>query len=463
MHKYTATAVSPATPQDKTQMVTRSGLGSNAFFGTPPVCQGTHPYYLEQAARRYRHYQLQGVVRHLADRMMHTVTITDKSTGEKRPVKKPYRVKSCLFAVRSVADGVKVRKTDKGAAFSGLQVCGSVWHCPVCAARITNQRRKEIFEVIVAARLQGYKPILVTLTARHRLYNRLEDQLEAMLEAHRSLWRGMPAERLKERFSILGVIRNLEVTFGRRNGAHPHMHLLVFVPQDVQLSAFAEAMRPMWERAARKHGLTMNGRGFDATDASSKVAWYLAKYEYDPSPETLKAWDDGRYWNEADELARWHTKRGKRGADVQVWGLDDHFSPWQLLEYFEATGDVEAGKLFQRYMRVFHGKQQIHGLGPLRRKLGLAEMLTDQEAAEQDEEEATALLEVLLTTQQWLRVRDRDARTQLLEIVEQKDSEGIRRECLRLFGFVPTILEPSVGSDGRIADDGGGGIASIAS
>lgn len=407
-------------------------LGNVANKRTPPL----QARVLDIYHRRLERFAIQRVVQRTMRGMKHVVR--DRHTKELKKI--PYRVVGCMWNIAPGARGVTVRKTTQGAAYSGLLVCGSVWHCPVCAARIANERRKEVYEAIVAASHKGYKPILVTLTARHNARTRLKEQLEAMTEAHESLWRGAPARRFKERYGVLGFVRNLEATHSRRNGHHPHIHSIVFVPDDVKLDEFSADLRLLWESAASKHGLTMNRHGFDATDADKRIADYLTKMGHEPSEMTLTRWKDGTGWNEADELTRWHTKKGKVER-----GLDDHLTPWQLLEH-SAAGDEEATKLFKEYARAFHGRRQIHWSHHLRDKLGLKQEMTDQEAAEK-ELEGTKMLEVFLDEVQWQIILANDARAELLELVEKHDADEIRRECLEVFGFVPLITEPRSSED----------------
>src|SRR5665811_2290520 len=55
------------------------------------------------------------------------------------------RTNNCL-RVRQGGQQIQVLKSTehKTASYSGLQTCGSVWRCPVCAAKIAERRRVEI-------------------------------------------------------------------------------------------------------------------------------------------------------------------------------------------------------------------------------------------------------------------------------------------------------------------------------
>lgn len=189
-------------------------LGNDAILRTPP--DGYDP----QDARR-RRFALQRHVSWL---------LKDMRRKDRKGKLQPYRVNNCMWAQGWQYEGVEASKTTVGASFKrGLQICGSVWHCPVCAARISNERQREIRLAVESAEALGYKTLLVTFTAHHTALTELAEQLAAMTRAYEAVWRGAPADRMKARYGILGMIRSLEATHSRRNGWHPHIHVLMFV------------------------------------------------------------------------------------------------------------------------------------------------------------------------------------------------------------------------------------------
>ena len=52
------------------------------------------------------------------------------------------RVARCLWTVASISTGAQVWRREDRCRFGGLQVCASVWTCPVCSARISETRRR---------------------------------------------------------------------------------------------------------------------------------------------------------------------------------------------------------------------------------------------------------------------------------------------------------------------------------
>ena len=76
------------------------------------------------------------------------------------------RTALCLRARIKGSEGVGVWKCEKHgtAHYSGLQTCGSVWSCPICAAKITERRRLEVQDAINQHRQAGDEVQLLTLT-----------------------------------------------------------------------------------------------------------------------------------------------------------------------------------------------------------------------------------------------------------------------------------------------------------
>src|SRR6185503_16585697 len=108
--------------------------------------------------------------------------------------------------------------------------CGRLWVCPVCAARITEQRRKELSNAV--SRWPG-KLLLVTFTFRHERRDRLTDLLARLVGkgkqrgAFQWMKSGKQWQEILRDVEWVGSVRALEVTYGD-NGWHVHIHELVF-------------------------------------------------------------------------------------------------------------------------------------------------------------------------------------------------------------------------------------------
>lgn len=78
------------------------------------------------------------------------------------------RVAHCQRSTMSAA-GVAVYRSDNGASYGNLTTCGSVWHCPICAAKITEGLRQELQGAINAWAASGGTVYLMSLTFPHQI------------------------------------------------------------------------------------------------------------------------------------------------------------------------------------------------------------------------------------------------------------------------------------------------------
>lgn len=91
-----------------------------------------------------------------------------------------HRVALCGYATATGVSGVGVRVSDGVAGFAGLQTCGSVWACPLCAAKIAARRAEELGEVLGWARREGHTLAMVTMTVSHKRKDALKDVWDAV-------------------------------------------------------------------------------------------------------------------------------------------------------------------------------------------------------------------------------------------------------------------------------------------
>lgn len=280
------------------------------------------------------------------------------------------RVGLCRWAVVSRQAGVDVHLTeyDGGAvraSYAGLQTCGSVWLCPCCGRRISETRRGELNALLAWARERGLIPIMVTLTARHGIRDRLADQLEAMKVAKRRLRQRREWRSLKGR--IAGTVTATEVTHGQ-HGWHTHFHeiLLMDAPDEGEALAMLEGMGRVWR--ACLVGVGMSG---------GRVAW-----------QAQGATAAGSYvskWGAGEEMTLGDAKRARGKGRT----------PLQLLAEADA-GDDEAAGLWRTYALAFKGRRQLVWSPGLKAAAGISE--TSDEDAAQDEAqgdgEADALLHI---------------------------------------------------------------------
>jgi hypothetical protein len=328
-----------------------------------------------------------------------------------------HRVAHCLRWRIAKSDAVDVLHAPAvGAAHYGnLITCGSVWHCPVCTAKIATRRVEELEWAIVAWQGErfGGSNLMMTFTIQHSQNENCAYVLDGLLKAHRKFWSGEPARRFKERYGIGGQIRALETTHGE-NGWHAHLHVLLFLRN--QEAIFLDGMRQYgaerWQSVLARHERYASlAHGVDIRSANDFIAEYVLKFGKLPESR----------WTEAHELSHAHRKRAATGGQTPMGLLQDH-----------AYGDPDAGALWVEYAKAFKGKRQLYWSPGLRNLLGLAAEKSDEELAAEQRE--VAVIMARLDQHQWRQVVSNDIRAEVLQTAASGDQVALK-QYLEDFGI----------------------------
>lgn len=308
------------------------------------------------------------------------------------------RVAVCHRLAVSKNAPVDVRVNGEGRGYlGGVQTCGSVWHCPVCAKKITEARRADLQAMSECVRSAGGQLLMLTLTVPHQREDDLKDMLARLKAAYRNLVSGKRAlSTLLSPWEYLGTVRGLEVTFGG-NGWHPHLHvvLAVGVPlSEDEVLSLQVTLFDRWDKAAQHHGFTP----LSAEHGVRLEAGRVAGLDHDPITDYLAK------WGVAEELSKLHTKTGKAGR-----------TPWQLLNDAD-QGDTLAAGAWKTYARCFKGSRQLVWSRGFRALVGLGEDITDEVLAAA-EPEAHTVIRVLLRVE-WIAVRACGDRSTLCDLAE---------------------------------------------
>lgn len=298
----------------------------------------------------------------------------------------------------------------QSAHYGGLLTCGSVWHCPVCSAKISERRRELLTRALSAAGELGARPLLVTYTFSHRRSDSLSASLGGFLDAQRAMSGSRPYRRLLASYGVVGVVKALEVTWGTANGWHPHAHVLMFAPSEISATDLEEDLYRLWMPAALRRGLTMTrARGVKVQSTFGQVEAYVAKWGHAPTR---------RLWGAEDELTKAHRKRAHREEQA-----GSGYSPFDLLRWLAETGESAPARLFREYAGVFKGRQQLTWSAGLAEWLGVADDAgkSDEEIAGEVREDAVLLS--LLAPEHWRAVLRLDRRGQLLEVARSGDAD----------------------------------------
>lgn len=280
----------------------------------------------------------------------------------------------------------------KTCSYKGLQTCGSVWCCPVCAAKISERRRVELKTAIALHKSQGGDVLLATFTTPHYLGDVLSDVLAGQVKALRSLNSHRASQALFADMGCIGQVRALEITHGRlrrvNNGWHPHYHVLLFVRSGIDLESFRARLFERWLSACVKAGLKPPSLEHGLRlDDGSKAAAYASK------------------WGLESEMTKGHTKKANDGE-----------TPFDMLRAYLETGDKQGGALFCEFAETFKGKRQLHWSKGLKRRFGIGEM-SDEELAVKQEDSCRILGQI--TLEQWRKILKVEGRSIVLELASQ--------------------------------------------
>ena len=322
-----------------------------------------------------------------------------------------HRTASCLWSVVSADKSVQVSLDLEAnrARYNNLRVCGRVWPCPFCSAKISERRAGELAGAMVVAKSQGLKVALLTCTVPHVVQDALKTLLMGLLKAWRHLVDDRVGKAIRADLGLVGTIRNVEATCGC-NGWHPHFHCLVFYKNEVDLSQIESRWSAHWQhvcvkaglrRPSDEHGLTLQNGDYAAA--------YVSK------------------WGLEHEMTKSMHKLGRKGGRT----------PFDILRDYQ-TGETSAEKeenavLFREFVAAFHGVRQLAWSPGLKKLLAVVE-ISDEELALLEDKRPTRLI-CELDMLQWKAVRQYHRAT-LLTLAE-KDAASIPE-------FLNTIKEQNM-------------------
>jgi hypothetical protein len=321
-----------------------------------------------------------------------------------------YRTAACTW-VRT-GDVSVVRPAGRDSFhYKGLVTCGSVWVCPLCAAKIQERRRLEVAMAIAYASSIERAPFMASFTFPHRVDQPLAQLLKLQAQALTKMRQRRDYMALMLKVGTAGRIRSLEVTHGA-NGWHPHTHELLFCVPEIPAAYLRDELSRMWLKACRSVGLFVEGRdregdflrhSVDVQAGDQGVAAYLAKL------------DDQSAWGLSHELTKASSKQGRRSGQHP----------------FALASSTATRYLFLEYVEAMKGQRQLVWSRGLKAAVGVAE-LTDEEVAQQETEKADAVISIPLPA--WRVILGNDARCEILHAARIGGEPEIFK-LLRLLGY----------------------------
>jgi hypothetical protein len=301
-----------------------------------------------------------------------------------------YRVSKCLYTCRDSKKHLSVYISSKHGtvSVSNLQTCGSVWHCPVCAAKITEKRRAEVQKAIADHQAAGGSVSFVTRTVPHYRSDSLISLRNRFRKAD-AIYRANGSYKIivKDKKCKGASIKVFELTVSDSNGWHLHVHELYFHEPDAFrgvavslnpdyqefLRSFEDGLYKHWRTAAldagfeepsRAHGLQVQNGDF--------AAEYFAKYGVEPQGG----------WGIDSELTKAHIKKAKKG-----------YSPFDLFKLYDDTKHPDLVPILQEYAYAMQGQQQLIWSRGLKKRFGISDK-TDEELVEELDDVAVEVAKI---------------------------------------------------------------------
>lgn len=352
-------------------------LSINAKFASAPD-------ELHRESRRLRWERLATVRDLLGDERL----AIDGMILKNAPVGK--RVSKCMWVnVQYVVEHWRMEGVKGSSHFRGVATCGSVWMCPICAAKITERRKLELQIAVTEAQKRCWHVYMVTYTLQHKGYEPIEAVLKKLIAAVRKIKGGRAWERdFRSVYDWKGSVTALEMTYSFENGGHPHKHVMELLGRKLTEE---EKIKMRDDLAIKYQNILAGLDGYadfeiavNVRDATDYIAEYIAKFGYEPK---------ARKWGVSDEMAKYPVK-GK--------GMEEgHYTMFQLLDLYK-DGNLDAGRVFAEFAVAFRGRSQLTWSNGLKKEFGIKEK-TDAEIAKEQDAESKAF--ALYQKKDWHKVR----------------------------------------------------------
>lgn len=341
--------------------------------------------YTDAILRRIERYHLQATSREILQ-------------GVKDGKGRKFRVGTCLVCAQAERQFVGVHRKDGKGFYTNLQTCGSVWVCPVCAAKISESRRLELSGGLRKWQEAGGKVRHLIQTVRHHKGQSLEEVLEGIGKARKYMRNRKPWKKKVSHF-LAGTVRALEVTYGD-NGWHAHIHELLLIRPGLGLGEWLQMVNGlgeiggMWRDACLTAGM---GEPDPVHGIRIQNGQYAAAY--------------AAKWGLECEITKAHIKQARgRGG----------YTPFDLLREYKG-GDRGAKTLFREYALAFKGKRQLVWSEGLKALLGIVEASDEELAARTEEGDELGNLDL----DTWRRVVKAKKRGELAAIAGARGWEGV--------------------------------------
>ena len=323
----------------------------------------------------------------------------------KKLLKEQHRVCACGKHKKDSEQSVSVSvNTSNGvASLNNVIHCGSVWVCPSCSFKISQERKKELAEGMKACRSKGLHVAMLTLTVPHYMGDNLRELLKKMGKVKHALWTNRNSrDYFKSQMPLVGHITATEVKYSDRNGFHPHYHILLILDKQYKaedLEIIESDLYEFWAEKCVKQGLGKPNRehGIDlkmGSNSEDMLADYISK------------------WGMAEEMTQAHMKVGKKNKQsLTMWEVLD-------LSQMEASTRDKYSYIFKTYAHAFKGRRQLFWSKGLKKLLSIVETTDEELANKEESEDALIISAVVFTDFEWSIIKKLRLQAKVLNLVE---------------------------------------------
>ena len=333
-----------------------------------------------------------GVVRKFALQSLAREILTDRG-------KKKHRIGVCMRNLAFKKSHVELGYSEvhQRASYKNLAVCGSIWICPVCAAKVSEIRRQSLLAGITShSELHYY---LLTFTIGHKKQDRLSKLIDINTKAINATRSGKYWQSFKDQIGYIGTISTMEVTVNpSAAGWHPHKHVLLLTSKPASEKEIQDYFSDRYLKAVVKYG------GY-ATESIAFDVEYAKDYQV-AAEYVLK-------WGAMEEVTRSHLKKAGNGG----------YSAFQLLE-LAAKGETWAIEAYREFEKATKGKKLLTFSHGLKEYLGLDD-LSDQEIAESEEKDTEWRLLARIDWETWKQISKKHLVGKLLNAAKFNDEKII--------------------------------------
>lgn len=284
--------------------------------------------------------------------------IPDINISRNHMVQVKNKPKWCMFHVAGLYAEIHQRVSTGKHKWSQVVRCKSVHQCPICSV-IERRKKAVLIQHLINQHLKcGGGVAMLTVTAPFYQDDSLEFAIDGLLSSVKGFWDSRARRNATQRLGMIGSIRNLEITWGRENGWHPHSHFLLFIDDEFDCADLEYEFYPIWKNYVEKRlGRTPSKKHGVNVVRGETAAEYLSKAGFDSAPDLPK------------EITHAHCKLAK----------GDRFTPFGLLEQVEldALNRNSWIRLWMDYVCATHGRHTISRFDSLLKFYGVSKQ--DQE------------------------------------------------------------------------------------